>query len=187
MRWERLLADLEAVEEARQRAELLGEASERSRAETARVTLAARLRAAEGSRLSFEIDGGQRCAGTVAGVGPDWVVIEDSAVQWLLASRFVLWVEDLPRYAAPEPEGAAKRIYDSLGLRHILRGIAADRSAVHIGLGQPEPVSGTIDRVGADFIDLALHPSGELRRPREVNAHRVVAIDAIRYLRRSAM
>lgn len=186
MRWERLLADLQAVEEARQHAEILGEAAERSRAETGRVTLAARLRAAEGLRLSFEVDGGQRCTGTVAGVGPGWAVLSETAVEWLIATKFVLWVDDLPRYAAPEPDGAAKRIYDSLGLRHVLRGVAADRSAVRIGVGAPTPVTGTIDRVGADFIDLALHPTGEPRRQREVSAHRVVPIDAIRYLQRSA-
>ena len=186
MRWERLLADLAALEEARRRADMLGEAAERSRAETGRVTLAARLRASEGLRLTFEVDGPHRCAGTVAGTGPGWVVLQDGAVQWLLVTRFVLWVDELPRYAAPEAEGAAKRIYDSLGLRHVLRGIAADRSEVRVGLGPTAPVTGTIDRVGGDFIDLALHPPGEPRRHREVTAHRVVAIDAIRYLQRSA-
>lgn len=186
MRWERLLADLQAVEETRQRAELLGEAAERARAETARASLAGRLRAAEGRRLAFEVDGGQRCAGTVAGVGAGWVVLEDAPTQWLLASRYIRWVDDLPRYAAAEPDGVAKRIYDSLGLRHVLRGVAADRSTVRLGVGGAAPLTGTIDRVGADFVDLALHPAGEARRQREVSAQRAVAIDAIRYLQRSA-
>lgn len=184
MRWERLLADLEAVEEARRRAELLGETAELIRAETARIPLAARLRAAEGVRLTFEVDGGHRCAGTLTGVGQGWVLLEDGAVQWLLAMRHVLWVDGLPRYAAPELDGAARRIYESLGLPHVLRGIAADRSAVHLGLGRGEPVFGTIDRVGSDFVELALHPSGEPRRRTAVGAHRAVAIDAVRYLRR---
>ncbi|WP_166741631.1 hypothetical protein [Cumulibacter soli] len=185
MRWDRLLADLEAAEEARQRAEMLGEVAERSRAEIGRVTLAARLRAAESVRVTIELEGVHRCVGELVGVGPGWVVLEDGPTQWLVATRYVSWVDDLPPYVAPDQVGAAKRVYDSLGMRHVLRGIAADRAAVRIGIGAADAIGGTIDRVGANFLDLALHPDGEPRRRREVAAHRVVAIEAIRYVHRT--
>lgn len=186
MRWDRLLADIEAAEAARERAEMLGEAAERSRMETGRVSLEARLRAAEGRPVVLEVDGPQRCAGRLAGVGLGWVVVEGAPASWLVATRHVLWVADLPRQFSPPPEGAAKRLYESLGIRHVLRGIAADRSAVQIGLGTGEPLTGTIDRVGADFVDLAVHAPGELRRTRELRGERAVHIDAIRYVRRQA-
>ena len=68
----------------------------------------------------------------------------------------------------------------------MLRGIAADRSFVQIGLGAADAVAGTIDRVGADFIDVAVHATGEPRRAREVRGQRTVRLDAISYLRRGA-
>lgn len=187
MRWERLLADLVTAEEARQRAAMLGEATERARTETARVTLVDRLRAAEGHRLVFEVDGPQRCAGVLAGIGPGWLVLEDDAVQWMLALRHVVWVDELPPFVAPQPQGAARQVYQRLGLTHVLRGIAADRSGVRIGVGRSDPVYGTIDRVGADFVDVAVHPVGEPRRSRQVTGHRTIAIDAVRYVQRTVV
>ena len=42
-----------------------------------------------------------------------------------------------------------------LDLRHVLRGVARDRSGCLVTLTDGRTVSGTIDRVGVDFVDLA--------------------------------
>ncbi|WP_106849556.1 hypothetical protein [Blastococcus sp. Marseille-P5729] len=186
MRWERLLADIEAAEAARDRADMLGEAAERARHETGQVTMAGRLRAAVGTVVTIEVDGPQRCAGTLSAVGSGWLVLESGPASWLIATAHVVQVADLPRPAAPGLNAAARRVYEGLGLRHALRGIAADRSAVQIGLGGNGVIAGTIDRVGADFVDLAVHPVGEPRRARDVQGARSVPITAIRYVRRSS-
>lgn len=186
MRWDRLLADIEAAELARERAEMLGEAAERSRLETARVRLQSRLEAACGAQITVEIDGPHRAIGAIEAVGNGWFVLVGGAQSWVIPTGHVLWIGDLPRHAAPPPEGGAKRIFESLGLQHVLRGIAADRSFVQIGLGAADAVAGTIDRVGADFIDVAVHATGEPRRAREVRGQRTVRLDAISYLRRGA-
>lgn len=186
MRWERLLADIEAAEAARDRADMLGEAAERARHETGQVALAGRLRAAVGAVVTIEVDGPQRCAGTLSAVGSGWLVLESGPVSWLVATAHLVQVADLPRPTAPAMDAAERRVYDGLGLRHALRGIAADRSAVQIGLGVNGVLAGTIDRVGADFVDLAVHPIGEPRRARDVRGVRSVPIAAIRYVRRGS-
>lgn len=183
MRWERLLADIEAAEAARNRAEMLGEAAERARAEMASVTLEARLRAAVGRALALEMDGPQRCTGIVEAVGAGWLTLAEPAARWVVATNHLVWVEDLPSLAAPEPADAVRRVYEGLGMRHVLRGLAADRAAVRIGLGTADACTGTIDRVGADWIDVAAHAVGEPRRARDVRTRRTVRIGAIRFLR----
>ncbi|WP_153506616.1 hypothetical protein [Cumulibacter manganitolerans] len=184
MRWDRLLADLAALEEARARGEMLGEAAERGRLETARVALENRLSAAVGGELTVAVEGGQRCSGRVEAAGDGWLLLRSGPAAWLVATAHLVWVANLPRHTVPAPDGAAAAIHRGLGLRHVLRGVAADRSAVQLGLGSNAPVSGTIDRVGADFVDLAVHDVGAPRRAGEVQGVRTVPIAAIRYLRR---
>jgi hypothetical protein len=43
---------------------------------------------------------------------------------------------------------------------------------------------GTIDRVGEDFLDLALHPAGELRRRDDVRGVSAVPLNAMTAVRR---
>jgi hypothetical protein len=73
-----------------------------------------------------------------------------------------------------------------LTVRSALRGIARDRSAVQVHLVDPTAgiLHGTVDRVGADFVDVAEHPAGEPRRPREVRASVLVPLAALAALRR---
>jgi len=65
-----------------------------------------------------------------------------------------------------------------------LRGIARDRSAVRLLLRDGSALAGTVDRVGADFVELAAHPAGELRRRVEVRDVLVVPTAALAVVRR---
>jgi hypothetical protein len=71
-----------------------------------------------------------------------------------------------------------------LGLRSVLRGIARDRSAVRIELVDGTTVDATIDRVGADFVEVAVHPAGEPRRRADVRDVEVIPFGAVAAVRR---
>ena len=69
-----------------------------------------------------------------------------------------------------------------LDLRFALRAITRDRSPVSLALCDGSQASGTIDRVGADFIEVAEHAIGELRRRdavQSVRTYPLVAVAAI--------
>jgi len=59
-----------------------------------------------------------------------------------------------------------------------------DRSTVQVRLTDGRTVAGTLDRVGADFVELGEHPAGELRRAAEVRDLLVLPIQAIVLVRR---
>ncbi|HZE48427.1 MAG TPA: hypothetical protein VE074_02630, partial [Jatrophihabitantaceae bacterium] len=60
-----------------------------------------------------------------------------------------------------------------------------DRSAVRIGDRSGVTIDGTIDRLGADFIEVAEHAAGESRRPADVRDVLVIPLAALAVVRRS--
>src|SRR3712207_3266832 len=84
------------------------------------------------------------------------------------------------RTAAPEP---ADGVRSRLDLRRALRGLARDRAAVHVVLDDGGTVTGTLDRVGADYVELAEHPADVARRSEAVQGVRAVVIGAVMLVR----
>lgn len=159
VRWETLFADLEAQLVAQEEAELATEVAERSRGEWSRLALADRLRARTGAPLQLHLADGGRLAGRCADVGQEWLVVRTQHGQALVPLHAVAAVGGLSRAVAP----AAGQVLRRLGLAHALRALARDRVGVRVTvLGGS--LAGTIDRVGADHLDLAEHPPGEARR-----------------------
>ncbi|OHV37673.1 MULTISPECIES: hypothetical protein [Pseudofrankia] len=188
MRWEALFADLEAQWDAAEAAELAAEVADRSRLEIGYLRLVDRLRPAVGHRMRFDIlgqPGPERgvITGRLLALGADWLLAEDAGGgEALIPVRSLLAVRGLRGEAAhPGHEG---RVGARLDLRHALRGVARDRSGCLVMLADGRTVSGTIDRVGADFVDLAEHAPGEFRRPRAVEGC-TVPLAAIVLLRRT--
>jgi hypothetical protein len=182
-RWDAVFADLEAQAAALAAAERAAEVEERTRGEIGTLRLVDRLRGAVGTELRVRLAGGAPVRGTLRRAGSDWLLLdEDAGQEALVALAAVTGVRGLSRYSAvPHSEGL---IVARLGLRSALRGVAQDRSPVRLQLADGSTIAGTIDRVGADFIELAAHPAGEPRRARDVQGVEVVALAALAAVRR---
>jgi hypothetical protein len=182
VRWDHLFADLEAQLDAADRDELAAEVRDRTRRETARLRLADRLRAAVGCRLVVTTGGASVIRGTLDQAGPDWLLLtEDSSSRALVPLAAVLSVDGLPAVSGePGSEGA---VGARLDLGYALRGLARDRAAVAITLRDGGTVTGTVDRVGADFVELAEHDAGEPRRRDSVIRVRTLPTAGISVLR----
>ena len=171
VRWDSLFADLEAQLAAA--AESPGALDGLVRAEVARTELADRLRAHLGAPVGLRLLDGQWLRGLLLEAAPQWALLSDgeggAGRQVLVPLTALERVSGLSR-AVAAPAGVVER---RLGLGPALRALARDRLGVSLLLVSGG-VTGTIDRVGADHVDLAVHPAGEARRPELVSE--VVAV-----------
>ena len=182
MRWERLFDDVEAQLEAADRAELAGEVADRTRREVARLRLVDRLRASIGADLQLRVAGAGAICGRLRRAGEGWLLLAPDAGPSVFVLRdAVLTVDGLPS-AAVEP-GSEGAVLSRLDVGHALRAVARDRSPVSVVLRDGTRLDGTLDRVGADFADLALHPAGEARREAAVRSVRAVTFEGMAVLR----
>jgi hypothetical protein len=176
MRWERLFADLEARLAAEERNAWEGDLADLVRAERAQLTLADRLRAHLGESLTWSLGfGDPSLDGELLDVGADWVLIKAVRGETLIPIAAVQCVGGLSRAAGPDPGVVARR----LGLGVVLRGLARDRAAVSVVLRGELSLVGTIDRIGKDHLDLAVHAADRPRRSNAVHAVRCLPIQAI--------
>lgn len=196
-RWERLALDLEAQAAAWETAERAGEIAERQRIEAGRMRLIDRLRPS-GSVSSSEprqgavmpvvvltCTGGVHIRGVLVRAVSDAVIVaEDGGREALVSLPCILSVTGVSRLAAePDHEGT---VASRIGLRHLTRSVVRDRSVVRVHLVDGSVLDGTLDRVGADFVEIALHPAGEPRRRDTVRDTAVVALSAVVAIRRDA-
>lgn len=183
MRWDGLFADLEAQAAALETAERAAEVEERARIGVGELRLVDRLRAAIDVPLRFGCTGGVLVAGLLRRVGPDWVLVDEGAGREAISALgAVLSVSGLGRRSAPPMSGGV--VASRLGLRHALRGLARDRSSLRIHLRDGSMLSGTLDRVGSDFVELAAHPAGETRRRADVREMLLLPVGNLVALRR---
>jgi hypothetical protein len=186
MRWQQLFADLTAQFSEAEAAAELAESASRTRAEAGAVTVAGRLGGSVGAEVRLRCRGAGQLAGTLADVGPDWLLLVDErGAESVVAMRAVTSVSGLGRRTSREDEdhGRPRVRFD---LRLVLRATARDRSTVTIRTDDGGVLIGTIDRVGADFVELAEHPLGEPRRAAAVRAVHAVALAAVAVVARSA-
>jgi hypothetical protein len=73
-----------------------------------------------------------------------------------------------------------------LGIGQVLRTVARDRSVLRIYLSDTTVLDGTLDRVAKDFVEIAAHPAGEVRRRADVREVLIVPIGALGVLRRDS-
>src|SRR5262245_10507462 len=129
MRWDALFEDLESQFDAMQASDLYGEVAERVRTELGRLTVLDRLRGAVGTVIRVELGRGRQVQGELVRVGKDCLLIAAGRTEeWLVPVAALTAVHGLGPWAEPAQGAVAAK----LGLAHLLRGIARDRSAVTV-------------------------------------------------------
>jgi hypothetical protein len=183
MRWDVLFADLEAQAAAADRSGFDAEVADRTRAERARLTLADRVVAQRGRVLGWHLVDGTHLTGRVEEAGADWALVREAGpASWLVPTEAVAGIAGLTS-AAAAPHDADGRPRLRLPITVVLRAMARDRAGVLVHLVDGAALSGTIDHVGQDHVDLALHPADEVRRPVQASDVRVVPLRAVVRLR----
>lgn len=179
-RWAQLFADLEAQSASVEASDLSLEIADRTRGELAAISLANRLRAQIGARVHLRVLGSaEQATGTLTRVGADWALVAAPAdqVEMLIMLDALVAAINLP--AGALAESGVDRVTSRLGRGAVLRALARDRAPVHIRMRDGTSVSGTLDRVGADFLDLARHEMDQAPRPAQVRSRWTLAWSAI--------
>ncbi|TFC80440.1 hypothetical protein E3T23_09175 [Cryobacterium cheniae] len=194
MRWDNLFDDLEGQLEHELRAEEIDLRAEEERLRLGRLSLRNRLtglaRAPGTGVLRIVLALGETITVRPTTFGRDWLagdlldspstgsqcVLPLSAVAGVVLRR-----GEIPVSLGTEPESAA-RVVDRIGLAFVLRDLCRRRSNVEVHT-RAGVLPGTIDRVGRDHIDLALHAPGTLRREAEVHQYRIVPVAEIQLVR----
>ncbi|WP_168916262.1 hypothetical protein [Microcella flavibacter] len=192
MRWDHLFDDLAGQLEHELRAEEIDLQHEEERLRLGRLELRDRIAAlhrgpAATRRLSLRLRSGLRVALTPITIGRDWVagdlddrphhqaIVPLPAIESLMLDREQV-VVSLER--GPEAPQLAAR----LGLAFLLRDLCRRRAPLTVDT-DAGPASGTIDRVGRDHLDLAVHELESPRRESAVDHVRVIPLASVLLVR----
>jgi hypothetical protein len=178
MRWDDLFADLEAQWDRELRRELDHEVADRTRRERASLGLYERLAAAGDATLHLTVRSGDVLTGCVRDVGDGWLLLAAHPTHLALVPfGGVVAVSGLGQRATAALPGRR------FGLGYALRGLSRDRAVLALTDVTGGVLTGTIDAVGSDVVDLTEHAADTPRRPENVTGRRVVPFAAIAALR----
>lgn len=183
MRWDALFNDMEAQFAEGDTLSMEAEISERARAEAAGMGVADRLRGSVGTLVKVHLESGAVFEGTLTYAGADVFVLNDKRHQVMIPHCAVARYAGLGRFSVGEPSIVRSRI----GLSNALRALARDRSELTVTLRggdmRDSGVTGVIDRVGLDYIDLAGIRPGEARRALHVGQVSTIPFSALAAIR----
>lgn len=198
MRWDRFFEDLEDQLAAEWEAERAALDSEAERLRVSRLQLRTRMvgfaQAAEA--LAIDLVDGSLLEAAVTSVGADWIAARPARTPSALAEPSIVLVPlaairavgashgELLR-SAREP-ASESRLAERVTFGFALRDLARRRAGVTLGTGAGRALTGTIDRVGADHLDIALHDADSPRRAAAVSAFRILPFSAVAWVRVSA-
>ena len=198
MRWENLFDDLETQLERELTAEELDLEVEEERLRLGRLSLRDRLvslhESQHGSayRIAVTLANGELLVLHPVSFGRDWFSADLAAdggrqLQCIVPLGALVGVALDPALvprslgAATAPDGHPS-LSARLGLTFVLRDLCRRRRAVDLVLPAGQ-LHGTLDRVGRDHVDLAVHDRGAARREREVREIRIVPLPALQLVR----
>lgn len=184
MRWEQLFNDLDAQFDDLADEQMMAELADRERVALGAVSMGQRIAGAIGRPVRVRTTVGLVVTGQLRKVGPDWLLLQEGVGRdALVASTALGQVEGLSTTSGTALAGVDLR----LDLRFVLRGLVRDRSPVAVvmrgGGGDPPGLytesTGTIDRIGADFLELAVHAAWEPRRAASVRSVVLIPLAAV--------
>jgi hypothetical protein len=196
VRWDNLFDDLEGQLERELNAEEADLRAEEERLRLARLSLRDRLTSLAGADgtgtgvLRVALASGEVITLRPTTFGRDWLaadLLDASAlgVQCVLPLAAITGVivaaDDVSVSLAAEP-GRTARLVDRIGLPFVLRDLCRRRASIEVRT-HAGPLTGTIDRVGRDHFDLAVHEVGTVRRASEVRHCRIVPLAEIQLVR----
>ena len=197
MRWERLFDDLEAQLSSDETRELAAEVADRTRRERALVGLHERFAAAaDRTVVEIRVAGVGLLRGLVTGSGPDWVLLDhrvEAALSVVPATGSGSVHVDRPVLVATQAIrsvtglGGAEQtgaVAKGFGLGSALRAVSRDRAVVDVVDVDGGVVTGTIDSVGQDYLEVAEHSADLPRRAENVLAVRAIPFAGVAMVRR---
>jgi hypothetical protein len=209
MSFHNFFADIEEQLTHELEAEIRDQLADDERQRLARLTLRERIRLMSGTRgqaaqtrIELRLRTGQQLTVSPVTHGRDWFAADilapsDVAGHALLPLAAIAGLTPTPELLerslgehvstvsredlqSIRPQRA--RLSDQIGLPFVLRDLSRRRKPVEITSSMGVS-AGTIDRVGADHLDLALHAADQVRRARGVSEVRIVAISDIALVR----
>ncbi len=184
--WDRLFEDLEGQLAAEWEAERAVLDAESERLRIARLGLRARLRRFEhdAALVGLRLVDGERRSVRVRVVGADWIAAQPpegggAVIVPLSAITGVESTHGALLATLEDAELPADELRGRMTLGYLLRDLARRRTPLHVALRDGERLHGTVDRAGADHLDLAVHDAGQARRTDAVRAFRIVPFDAL--------
>lgn len=181
MRWEQLFEDLEGRLEQEERRELDLEVADRTRRERALVGLHERLLAMVGAPAPLDVAllaaGVHR--GRVLAVGADWVLLDGVGAQRTLAPFAAIVRCTAIGHRFETGASLPKRF----GLGHALRELSRDRAVVTVSDIAGGAVTGTLDAVGRDLLEIAEHPADVPRRAGQVLTRQLMPFPSLAAVR----
>lgn len=184
MRWNDLFTDLEAQLRFGQWEAVEQDAAELTRGMWAELTLMDRLRGVLEQQIRMILADGRLQALKVQAIGPAWVGGTDETSSLIVLRDAIVSIEsDLSRAVVP-----SRPLQAGPSVLAIYRALARRREPIQVVSKRGVVLAeGTIDRVGKDHIDVALHARDEFRRASALRGERIIPTDVIQLVRASPM
>lgn len=190
--WDRLFEDLEGQLAAEWESERAVLDAESERLRISRLDMRSRLRVlcAASALATVDLPGGARMRVRLQALGADWVAaaILDAAESPPRRSTCILPFHAVHGLSVDHgllltsldgDEAAAPILRERMSLGFILRDLARRRVPVNILGIDGRDLHGTIDRAGADHLDLALHDAGAARTAAAVRGFQMIPFHAV--------
>jgi hypothetical protein len=191
MRWDRFFEDIEDQLESEWEAERVALETEAERLRLSKLTLHDRMSVLVGAEAtaSIELSDGTVLTAPVSALGADWFLCapwrtRGGAALVPLASITSIRMPqaELLRTARPPDPTSKAPVSRRATFGFAVRDLVRRRAGVSVQLSAGALLSGTIDRAGADHLDMALHDAGAPRSRAEVRSYRLVPFAAIAWI-----
>lgn len=190
--WDRLFEDLEGQLASEWESERAALDAESERLRISRLELRSRLRVlcASDAPATLDLPSGRRVRARLNALGSDWLAATITQSEESTTKRSTLIVplhavrgltvdHGLLLSSLDDEDDSASVLRERMSLGFVLRDLARRRVPVRIVGIDGSDVHGTIDRAGADHLDLALHDPGEARIASAVRSFQMIPFTAV--------